>query len=1075
MRNDGPASVVETDVDATWYLEAYPDVAAAGMEPAEHFRRHGRAEGRQPRYVRALELEQRLWAGFSRPALAELDAIATDATAHPSERFSAAWALARWHESHGNIAGAARYLTRLEQAPPSFLTHPGPVLLRAELLSHAGLTREAAALLDAEMASRGELADLLLARANVCNAEDERLQWMNRCYASAHLAMLRKVDDGLPLSMDNISADAAPAAANGPKVTVIMPSYNAQSHIATALRSLLTQSWRNLEVIVVDDCSTDGTLAVAKEFAGADSRVRVLKQEFNSGAYAARNAGLLLATGEFVTTQDSDDWAHPQKLELLMAPLLRDEECVAALASWARTSSRLHFRRWRVDRALVNPSVSTALYRRDVLRAIGGWDEVRIEADSEFYRRTVAAFGAQSLAQVCPEAPLVLARQGPRSLTANAETHLRTQFFGMRHQYRQLFAAWHRQARPGNLTLRSGAPRPFPAPAGMLRQTFAPVKLDLLFMADCSTQRHGRGLADLIAARSNLGLKIGLFHWPDYRAAQMQPIADALLDLALDGTVQVVGPDDVVAAKSLVVMDDPILRFPLDRVPKTHFERCVTLHGPDVAALLEKVFADASLSQPAFQPNEEHRALVESSGIFDREWYVAVHPDLHRSSIDPLTHYLAAGAGEGREPSIYFDAKGYAQRFPAAGAGQLPPALYHLTYGRSLGWDGAHPVLEGVAWRSGASTMLLCGHSAGSQLFGAERCLLEVAKALYDNGFNVIVTVPNRVNAAYIAALQSVATEVHTLRCPHWTAQQSPSSEVIRYLAALIERHSVRAVHANTIMLREPLIAARQAGVAAVVHVHEAPQKDGDICRLVGLGADEIIRQVLSHADHVIANSVFTSRTFLKAGATHVVANAVDLDALDIPNTIAKDHFAFGLISSNLPKKGLLALAEVAQMVYESTPQARFVVVGPETDALRALRDDLSAGKRRGRLSFYGYAASSREAIAQCNVVLNLSSFAESFGRTVLEAMAAGRPVIAYDWGALPELVEDAQTGYLVRYGNTAEVADRVRALCSDAGLATRLGEAGRAKAKAHFVQESINRQVADAYRVILGQSAITS
>lgn len=102
------------------------------------------------------------------------------------------------------------------------------------------------------------------------------------------------------------------------KVSVIIPAYNQGHYLDQAIQSVLEQTHRNLEVIVVDDGSTDDTATVAQSF--ADARVRYIYQE-NCGLSAARNAGLRHASGEFVSFLDSDDQFLPRKLELLLANL----------------------------------------------------------------------------------------------------------------------------------------------------------------------------------------------------------------------------------------------------------------------------------------------------------------------------------------------------------------------------------------------------------------------------------------------------------------------------------------------------------------------------------------------------------------------------------------------------------------------------------------------------------------------------------------------------------------------------------------------------------------------------------
>ena len=105
---------------------------------------------------------------------------------------------------------------------------------------------------------------------------------------------------------------------DAPSVSIVIPAYNAQSYIGLAIRSAQAQTMSNLEIIVVDDASTDGTAAIVQEFSGADRRVRYARMEQNSGPAASRNCGLRLAQGEWIALLDADDRFHPNRLEVLL-------------------------------------------------------------------------------------------------------------------------------------------------------------------------------------------------------------------------------------------------------------------------------------------------------------------------------------------------------------------------------------------------------------------------------------------------------------------------------------------------------------------------------------------------------------------------------------------------------------------------------------------------------------------------------------------------------------------------------------------------------------------------------------
>ena len=96
----------------------------------------------------------------------------------------------------------------------------------------------------------------------------------------------------------------------GPSVSVIIPAYNAADTLAETLASVVAQTWPNVEVLVVDDGSTDATADIVEMIAEQHHQVRLIRQT-NAGVAAARNAGLREARGDLVAPLDADDLWHP--------------------------------------------------------------------------------------------------------------------------------------------------------------------------------------------------------------------------------------------------------------------------------------------------------------------------------------------------------------------------------------------------------------------------------------------------------------------------------------------------------------------------------------------------------------------------------------------------------------------------------------------------------------------------------------------------------------------------------------------------------------------------------------------
>jgi glycosyltransferase involved in cell wall biosynthesis len=108
-----------------------------------------------------------------------------------------------------------------------------------------------------------------------------------------------------------------------PVVSVVMPIYNAEQWLGRSIDSVLQQTHPALELIAVDDGSTDGSWGMLQRYAALDARARVIRLERNGGVAAARNAGMAAATGQYVAFLDSDDWWHPRKLEWQVAQMLQ--------------------------------------------------------------------------------------------------------------------------------------------------------------------------------------------------------------------------------------------------------------------------------------------------------------------------------------------------------------------------------------------------------------------------------------------------------------------------------------------------------------------------------------------------------------------------------------------------------------------------------------------------------------------------------------------------------------------------------------------------------------------------------
>ena len=112
------------------------------------------------------------------------------------------------------------------------------------------------------------------------------------------------------------------------KVTVLVAVYNATAYLAECLDSLLAQTLRDIQIICVDDCSTDDSLSILREYAQQDERIEVMHLDENHGQAYARNEGLKIAKGDYVCFLDADDWYAADALELAVRGFERDVDAV---------------------------------------------------------------------------------------------------------------------------------------------------------------------------------------------------------------------------------------------------------------------------------------------------------------------------------------------------------------------------------------------------------------------------------------------------------------------------------------------------------------------------------------------------------------------------------------------------------------------------------------------------------------------------------------------------------------------------------------------------------------------------
>ena len=357
-----------------------------------------------------------------------------------------AWELTLWYANELSEEGAKQaltYISSAKQGEKDLDQLRRIAIIEAECLARIGKKKEAHEILQQNLSVKVH-PDLYFALANLENDMEKRLYWINKVYSHFQLNPITFKNLNKPnydlLQMEKWDDKKFEEF----KVTVILPAYNAEDGIKVAIESILSQTWQNIELIIVDDCSTDRTLEVAQTYAEKDERVKVFSTPQNSGPYVARNIALQAATGDFVTVNDADDWSHEKKIEIQVTHLLNNPSIIANTSAHARLTEDLYLYRRGTPGKYIFPNMSSLMFRRkEVMEKLGYWDSVRFAADGEFKRRLIKAFGKEKFVDL-DSGPLSLPRQSVSSLTSSSAFGYNGFFMGARKEYVESLEYYHK-------------------------------------------------------------------------------------------------------------------------------------------------------------------------------------------------------------------------------------------------------------------------------------------------------------------------------------------------------------------------------------------------------------------------------------------------------------------------------------------------------------------------------------------------------------------------------------------------------------------------------------------------------
>lgn len=527
--------------------------------------------GKKRAQVRVIErVKYRLYnLGFIERGLHELQELFKNEE-QPYLRKLAGWELATWHANQYSKDDARlclHYITEVTETEKDKDLLRRATILKAECYNLLQENEKGKQMLE-EVRVLGEHTDLYLAAANLEKSLSKRLDYINQAFQLHGTSPIVVEETDGQTRYDSIQAkhnNETTQEEQRAKVTIIIPAYNAENIIHTSIQSVLAQSWRNLEVFVVDDCSTDSTAAIVSEYEKKDNRVKLIQPSVNGGAYVARNHALTVATGDFVTINDADDWSHPEKIETQVKHLIENPKIIGNFSQQVRATNDLVFYRRGKPGIFMFANMSSFMFRRkQVTDAIGFWDSVRFGADSEYVKRIKAIFGEKSVVEL-QTAPLSFQRQSDTSLTSHSAFGFPGYFMGARKEYKEAQEDFHKRYKDKLYYEFPMKERPFPAPEPMWPTREAKPSgyrhFDVIIVSEFRLL-GGTNMSNIeeIKAQKSLGMRTGLIQMSRYDLNSVELLNPKVRELLDGDQVQLLVYGENVSCDVLIVRHPPILQ-----------------------------------------------------------------------------------------------------------------------------------------------------------------------------------------------------------------------------------------------------------------------------------------------------------------------------------------------------------------------------------------------------------------------------------------------------------------------------------------------------------------------------------
>jgi glycosyltransferase involved in cell wall biosynthesis len=254
-------------------------------------------------------------------------------------------------------------------------------------------------------------------------------------------------------------------------------------------------------------------------------------------------------------------------------------------------------------------------------------------------------------------------------------------------------------------------------------------------------------------------------------------------------------------------------------------------------------------------------------------------------------------------------------------------------------------------------------------------------------------------------------------------------------------------------------VTARLLGIPVVWHVRDRISPEyipGNIVKIFRIFAKIIPTRIIANSASTLFSISAESMSQRDAGQGVVIHDGVDIEKYTVHDECSKDHWiTIGLIGRISPWKGQDVFIEAVRLIYRYYPNVRFQIIGSvtfgETDFCQRIQQLLQMYKLTDIIELVGFESNIPRRLSTLDIVVHASVIPEPFGQVIIEAMAAGKPVIATNGGGVPEIVCDGINGILIPMKDAESMALAMTKLIVDKALCSRMGSAARSHVSENF------------------------